>query len=114
LWGTGCGVLGGPVDTVEARLELTPVEVGELAERVLVAGARTDEGLVGHARILAPSLPSTFITSTDVAVVRNSPLSSRPRERLNEQSRRTRGLRRPGRRLPTDDERGGTKWGRSQ
>ena len=56
-------------------LELTPVGVGQLAERVLVAGARAGEGLLGHARILAPTLPFTRIRGNDVAAARNSPLS---------------------------------------
>src|SRR5205085_3307218 len=42
--------------------ELTPVRVGQLAERILVAGACTREHLVGHARILAPTVPFTRIT----------------------------------------------------
>ena len=53
-------------DPVDVQLQLTPVGVGELAERVLVAGARTDERLLGHARILAPALPFAAITGTDV------------------------------------------------
>ena len=48
------GVLGRPDDPVDVQLELTPVWVGQLAERVLVAGTRTGEGLLGHARILPP------------------------------------------------------------
>jgi hypothetical protein len=45
------------------QIELTPVGIGQLAERVLVAGARTDQDLVSHARILARSLPFTRITA---------------------------------------------------
>ncbi len=61
------GVLRRADDPVDVQLELTPVGVGQLAERVLVAGARPGEGLLGHARILAPTLPFTRITSNDVA-----------------------------------------------
>ena len=53
------GVLRRADDPVDVQLQLTPVGVGQLAERVLVAGARTGEGLLGHARILAPTLPFT-------------------------------------------------------
>ena len=49
------GVLRRADDPVDVQLELAPVGVGQLAERVLVAGARTGEGLLGHARILASS-----------------------------------------------------------
>ena len=51
------GVLRRADDPVDVQLELTPVRVGQLAERVLVAGARAGEGLLGHARILALTLP---------------------------------------------------------
>ena len=51
------GVLRRADDPVDVQLQLTPVGVGQLAERVLVAGARPGEGLLGHARILAPTLP---------------------------------------------------------
>jgi hypothetical protein len=44
------------------HVELTPVRVGQLAERILVASARTREHLVGHARILAPTVPFISIT----------------------------------------------------
>ena len=77
------GVLRRPDDPVDVQLELTPVRVGQLAERVLVAGARAGEGLLGHARILSPALPLTVITSRDVGAARNSSLSLRAGERLN-------------------------------
>ena len=73
-------------DPVDVQLELTPVGVGQLAERVLVAGARTDEGLLGHARILALTRPFTRITTKDVGAARNSPLSFRRGRRLNKRS----------------------------
>src|SRR5215217_1655729 len=38
------GVLGRADDPVDVELELAPVGVGQLAKRVLVAGARTVEG----------------------------------------------------------------------
>jgi hypothetical protein len=41
-------------DPVDVQLQLAPVGIGEVAERLLVAGARTGEGLLGHRRILAP------------------------------------------------------------
>jgi hypothetical protein len=53
------GVLHRADDSVDVELELTPIGVGQLAERGLVAGARTGEGLLGHARILAPVRPFT-------------------------------------------------------
>jgi hypothetical protein len=65
------GVLRGADDPVDVQLELTPVGVGQLAERVLVAGACAGEGLLGHARILPLPLPFAGITSTDVAAARN-------------------------------------------
>ena len=70
------GVLRRPDDPVDVHLELTPVGVGQLAERVLVAGAGTGEGLLGHARILAPVCPFAAITTYDVGAARNSSLSS--------------------------------------
>ena len=73
-------------DPVDVHLELTPVGVGELAERFLVADARTGERLLGHVRILAPTRPFTCITSHDVGAARNSSLSFRRRGRLNERS----------------------------
>ena len=81
------GVLRRADDPVDVQLELAPVGVGQLAERVLVAGARTGEGLLGHARILAPTLPFTRITSNDVGAARNSPLSFRRGRRLNKRSK---------------------------
>jgi hypothetical protein len=75
--------LRGADDPVDVQLELTPVGVGQFAERVLVAGARTGERLLGHARIVALNLPFAAITSNDVGAARNSPLSFSPVERLN-------------------------------
>src|SRR5207248_11575577 len=80
------GVLRRADDPVDVQLQLTPEGVGQLAERVLVAGARTGEGLLGHARILAKALPFTRITTNDVGAARNSPLSSRRGRRLNKRS----------------------------
>ena len=51
-------VLDRPDDPVDVHLELTPVRVGQFAERILLACACTLQGLVGHARILAPTVPS--------------------------------------------------------
>jgi hypothetical protein len=70
------GVLGRADDPVDVQLQLTPVRVGQLAERVLVAGARTGDGLLGHARILAPARRFAAITIYDVGAARNSPLGS--------------------------------------
>ena len=81
------GVLCRADDPVDVQLELTPVGVGQLAERVLVAGARPGEGLLGHLRILAPTRPSARITTHDVGAARNSPLSFRRGRRLNKRSR---------------------------
>ena len=55
-------VVDRPDDPVDMDLELTPVRVGQLAKRILVASACTLEHLVGHARILAPTSPFTAIT----------------------------------------------------
>ena len=55
-------VVDRPDDPVDVDLELTPVRVGQLAERILIASACTREHLVGHARILAPTVPFTRIT----------------------------------------------------
>src|SRR5437764_617408 len=55
-------VVDRPYDPVDMHLELTPVRVGQLAERILVASACAREDLVGHARILAPIVPFTRIT----------------------------------------------------
>src|SRR4051812_23844766 len=60
------GILRRADDPVDVQLQLTPVGVGQVAERRLVAGARASERLLGHARILAP----TCITSADVAAGR--------------------------------------------
>jgi NADP-dependent 3-hydroxy acid dehydrogenase YdfG len=51
------GVLRRPDDPVDVELELTAIGVGQLAERVVVTGARSGEGLLGHARILARRSP---------------------------------------------------------
>jgi hypothetical protein len=53
------GILRRADDPVDVQLELTTVGVGQVAERVLVAGARASEGLLGHARILAPTISFT-------------------------------------------------------
>src|SRR5437588_2800962 len=55
-------VVDRPDDPVDVDLELTPVRVGQLAERILLASASTREHLVGHARILTPAGPFTAIT----------------------------------------------------
>jgi hypothetical protein len=52
------GVLRRADDPVDTQLELTPVGVGQLAERVLVAGPRAGNRPLGHARILALRLLS--------------------------------------------------------
>jgi hypothetical protein len=44
------------------HLKLTPVRVGQFAEPILLASARTLESVVGHARILAPTIPFIRIT----------------------------------------------------
>ena len=77
------GVLSRADDPVDVQLELTPVGVGELAERVLVAGTRAIQGLLGHIRILASTLPFAAITSNDVAATRNSPLNFARVQRLD-------------------------------
>ena len=66
------------------HLELAPVGIGQLAERVLVAGARAGQGLLGHDRILALPL---LITSHDDGAARNSSLNSRRGRRLNDAAR---------------------------
>jgi hypothetical protein len=73
-------------DPVDMQVELTPVRLRQLAERALVAAARTGQRLLGHARILAPTLPFTGITTNDVGGARNSPLSFRRDVRLNKRS----------------------------
>jgi hypothetical protein len=50
-----------PDDPVDVHLKLTPVRVGQLAEGTFVASACAREYLVGHARILAPTVPFTRI-----------------------------------------------------
>jgi hypothetical protein len=67
---------------LDDRRRLTPVGIGQLAERTLVAAARTGDALLDHARILAPTRPFTRITTNDVAPARNSPLSVRRGGRL--------------------------------
>jgi hypothetical protein len=69
------GALRGADDPVDVHLELAPVRIGELAERVSVARARTREGLPGHPRILPQAVPFTAITTHDVGAARNSPLN---------------------------------------
>src|SRR4029079_1820273 len=59
-----------------------PVRVGQFAERVLVAGTRAGQSPLGHACILALTLPLVRIRGTDVAAARNSSLSSRAGTRL--------------------------------
>ena len=56
------GVLRRPDDPVDVQLELTPVRVGQLSERRLVARARMLQRLLGHVRIL-----SSVITRTTTA-----------------------------------------------
>jgi hypothetical protein len=68
------------------QLKLTPVGVGQVAERVLVAGARTREGLLGHARILASSSPIAGIGGNDVQRVLNSSANFVCGTRLNQRS----------------------------
>jgi hypothetical protein len=65
------------------QLELTPVGIGELAERALVASTGTSQRLLDHARILPPTRPLRAITTNDVAPDRNSPLNFARVERLN-------------------------------
>src|SRR5439155_6950478 len=55
-------VLGRPDDPVDVHLEFAPIRVGQLAERILVAGACTLERPAGHARILARTGPLALIT----------------------------------------------------
>jgi len=69
------GVLGRADDPVDVRLQLTPVGVGQLPERVRVAGACTGERVLGHARVLARRLTLAVITGNDVGAARNSPLN---------------------------------------
>jgi hypothetical protein len=66
------GVLHRPDDPIHVQLELTPVRVGELAERVLVARTRTGQGPLGHARILSLTRPSAAITHVLAAFVEAS------------------------------------------
>jgi dihydrofolate reductase len=58
------GVLCRADDPVDVKLQLTPIRVGQLAERVFVAATRAGEGLLAHIRILALALPFIRITST--------------------------------------------------
>jgi hypothetical protein len=81
------GVLRRPDDPINVQLELTPVRVGQLAERVLVARTRTRQGLLDHARILSLTRPFAGITPNDVGAARNSPLSFRRGRRLNKRSK---------------------------
>jgi hypothetical protein len=52
------GVLQGAEDSVTVELELAPVGVGELAERVLVPGPGANERPLGHHGILAAQVLS--------------------------------------------------------
>ena len=91
------GVLRRADDPVDVQLELAPVGVGQLAERLLVAGARTSQDLLGrarHARILASTLPFAATTTSDVAASRNSSLSFRRGRRLNKRSKQQSNQRR--------------------
>jgi hypothetical protein len=83
------GVLRRADDPVDVQLELAPVGVGQLAERLLVAGARTSQGSLGracHARILASTLPFDATTTNDVVAARKSSLSFRRGRRLTKHS----------------------------
>jgi hypothetical protein len=60
------GVLRRPDDPIDVQQELTPIQVGQRAERPLVAGTRTRQGLLGHARIISLTLPFAVITCNDV------------------------------------------------
>jgi hypothetical protein len=77
------GVVRRADDPVGMQLEFLPVGVGQLAERILLAGPRTGEDLLGHGRILARTLPFTRIRSNDASRARNSPRSFRRGTRLN-------------------------------
>ena len=81
------GVLYRADDPIDVKLQLTPVRIGQLAERFFVAATRTGEGLLGHARILALTLPFIGLTSNDVGAARNSPLSFRRGQRLNKRNK---------------------------
>src|SRR6185312_9464685 len=81
------GILGRAHDPVDVQLQLTTVGIGQLAERVLVAGTRTGEGLLVHRRILAQRLPWARITGNDAGTARNSSVSFRLGARLNRRSR---------------------------
>ena len=81
--------LRGAKDSVAVQLQLMPVGVGQLAEGVVLAGARTGQyPLAGtcHDPILASALPLAATRPTDVAAARNSPLSFRCDRRLIKQS----------------------------
>jgi hypothetical protein len=66
------GVLGRADDPGDVHLELAPVGIGQLPKRRPIAGARTSEGRLGHARILAPTLPLIRIAGKDVGATRKS------------------------------------------
>jgi hypothetical protein len=55
-------VLGRADDPVDVQLQLTLVATGQLAECVLVAGARAGEGRLDHVRILAPTRRVVVVT----------------------------------------------------
>src|SRR5205823_10562957 len=81
------GVLYRAHDPIDVQLQLTPIRIGQLAERVFVAATCMGEGLVGHVRILALALPFIRLTSNDVGAARNSPLSFRRGQRLNKRNK---------------------------
>ena len=67
------GVLQGADDSIAVELELAAVGVGELPERVLVAGPGADERPLGHHGILAarcPSAPTQAMTPSTVGTDR--------------------------------------------
>jgi hypothetical protein len=64
------GVLYRADDPIDVKLQLTPIRVSQLAERVSVAATRAGEGLLGHARILALAVPFIRVMSNDVGAAR--------------------------------------------
>ena len=77
------GVLRRAHDPVAVQLQIMPVGVGQLAEGIVAAGTRTGQYPLGHAPILASTLPVAATTTHDVAAARNSPLSFGRGGRLN-------------------------------
>jgi hypothetical protein len=53
------------------KLQLAPVEIGELAEGVLVSRAGAGERLLGHRAILASALPLVRIPCSDTTGAQN-------------------------------------------